>query len=221
MTILDWLFIGCCSAFLIAFVIALFSFALSFATAKDFNELKKRRPKNKQKRKRWQRNRQQLKKKKNAQVKRGIIFIVLSILFLSGGLYARYYQLTNLSKTDGNIIVQSYFVTDEVNKTLTSLQNGSDVGESKQKLMELTSLLASYGSSTPSNGLSKEGQTLLNRYYVQLREYGSNTYSLSEEQLNNQETVSTYINDLKRIEQTQKKVFKEFNVNETALKQKK
>ncbi|MBO0474479.1 hypothetical protein IGL98_003124 [Enterococcus sp. DIV0840] len=221
MTILDWLFIGCCSAFLIAFAIGLFSFALSFVTTKKFNELKRKRPKNKQKRKRWQRKRQQLKKKKTAQIKRGIIFIVLSILFLSGGLYARYYQLTNLSKTDGNIIVQSYFVTEEVNKTLTSLQNGSDVGESKQKLMELTSLLASYGSATPSNGLSKEGQQLLKRYYVQLREYGSNTYSLSEEQLNNQETVLTYINDLKRVEQTQKKVFKEFSVNEAALKQKK
>lgn len=221
MTILDWFFIGCCSAFLITFVIGVFSLILSVSTNKNFNDLKRKRPKNKTKRKRWQRACQQLKKKKQGQVKRGIILIILSILFASSGLYARYYQMTNLSSSDSRIIVQGYFISEEINQTFQELQNGANVEESKEKLMELTSLLTSYGTSTPSNGLSKDGQKVLNRYYVQLREYGTNAYSLSSEQLNNQETISTYLEDLKRVQQTQKKVFEEFGVDETALKQKK
>lgn len=221
MTIVDWLFIGCCSAFLITFIVGVFSLIVSIGTTKNFNELKQKRPKNKKKRKRWQRARQQLKKKKQVQVKRGIILIILSILIAAGGFYARYYQMTNLSSSDSQIIVQGYFISEEVGKTFQGLQNGADIEESKVKLMELTSLLTSYGTSVPSNGLSKEGQKVLNRYYVQMREYGTNAYSLTAEQLGNQETISTYLEDLKRVQQTQKKVFEEFGVDETALKQKK
>lgn len=221
MTILDWLFIGCCSASLITVAIGIFSLMLSLGTNKNFNELKQKRPKNEKKRKRWQRARQQLKKKKQKQIKRGIIFIILSLLFASSGFYARYYQTTNLSSTDSGIIVQGYFISQEVEKNLHGLQNGADVEETKVKLMELTSLLTSYGTSVPSNGLSKEGKKVLNRYYVQMREYGTNAYSLTAEQLDNQEIVSTYLEDLKRVQQAQKKVFEEFGVDETALKQKK
>lgn len=129
--------------------------------------------------------------------------------------------MTNLSSVDSNIIVQSYFIADEMEKTMISLQNGADIGKTKEKLMELSSLMVTYGSSTPENGLSKEGQQLMKRYYVQLRDYGTNIYSLSAEQLNEPKKIISYIEDLKSIKQTQKKVFKQFSVNETALKQKK
>lgn len=129
--------------------------------------------------------------------------------------------MTNLSSADGNIIVQSYFITDEVEKSLTSLQNGADVDKTREKLLELSSLLASYGSTTPENGLSQKGQQMMNRYYVQLREYGVNIYSLSSEQLSESERITAYLEDLKRIKQTQKKIFKQFSVNESALRQKK
>ncbi|MET3563325.1 hypothetical protein ABID30_002418 [Enterococcus rotai] len=185
------------------------------------NTLKKKRPKKKIIKKRWMRAKRLLEKKKKQQRVRGFVLIILSILFLVSGFYTRYYEMTNLSSSDGNIIVQSYFVTDEVNKNLNNLQNGSNVEDTKKKLMELSSLLASYGSSTPSNSLSKKGQQTLNRYYVQIRDYGTNLYSLTALQLNNQETISKYLDDMTRINQSQKKLFKEFSINEAALKQKK
>lgn len=221
MIILDWLFIICSSTFLITFLISIFSCFQLFMTKKEFDELKQKRPKNTQKKKRWLKKRRLLNKKKSMQFKRSVILFVVSGILLGSGLYARYYQLTNLSSTDGTIIVQSYFLTDEMKKQLNNLQNGEDTEKTKEKLMELSSLLASYGSSTPSNSLSQEGQKLLNRYYVQLRDYGTNMYSLTVEQLNNQETVSSYIENLKQIKQTQKKVFTQFGVDESALKQKK
>lgn len=221
MTILSWIFIGCLSTFFIAFCVGIFSFVLFFVSKRDMNTLKKRRPKKKINKKRLMQTKRLLEKKKKKQRARGGILVTLSLLFLGGGFYARYYEMTNLSSTDGNIIVQSYFVTDEVNKNLTNLQNGADVDENKTKLMELSSLLASYGSSTPSNSLSKNGQQTLNRYYVQIRDYGTNLYSLSAGQLNNQETISKYLDDMTRINQSQKKLFKEFSINEVALKQKK
>lgn len=221
MTILSWFFIGCLSAFFIAFSVGIFSFVLLFISIKDINILKQKRPKKKSKKKRWVRAKRLLEKKKKQRRARGFVLIILSIFFLGSGFYARYYEMTNLSSTDGNIIVQSYFVTDEVNKNLNNLQNGSNVEDTKKKLMELSSLLASYGSSTPSNSLSKNGQQTLNRYYVQVRDYGTNLYSLTTAQLNNQEIISKYLDDMTRIKQSQKKLFKEFSIDEAALKQKK
>ncbi|WP_430602836.1 hypothetical protein IGJ02_000145 [Enterococcus sp. DIV0724b] len=221
MTILEWLFVSCFSAFLITFFVGIFSFFSFHVTNKKLNELNRKRPKNKRKKKQWLRAQSLLKKMKQARLKRGIMLLVLSVCFAGSGLYARYYQLTNLSAADSNIIVQSYFITEEVNKQLFGLQNGADIEKSKEKLMELSSLLASYGSSTPSNSLAKDGQQAMNRYYVQLRDFGTNIYSLTTEQLNDQETVSDYLEDLKQIKGSQKKIFKLFSVNESALKQKK
>ncbi|WP_430603136.1 hypothetical protein IGJ02_000492 [Enterococcus sp. DIV0724b] len=221
MTILGWIFIGCFSAFFITFFIGAFSFIIFFLRVKDANRLKKRRPKEKQKRKRWMHAKRVLEKKKKMLLKRGIILISLSILFAISGLYTRHYEMTNLSNTDSSVIAQSYFITDEVNKNLLSLQNGKSGEDVKAKLMELSSLLASYGSTLPSNNLTTEGQHALTRYYVQLRDYGTNLYSLSIKQLNDPKTVQSYVDELARIKQTQKKLFKQFSVNEEALKQKK
>lgn len=221
MTLLSWVFIGCFSAFCIAFCISIFSFALFFLSTKDLSELKRKRPKNKKNTKRWIRAKKRVEKKKKAYLKRGLIFVSLSVVFISSGFYTRYYEKTNLSSEDGNIIVQSYFITDEVNQNLVNLQNGASGEEKKEKLMKFSSLLASYGSSIPSNNLSKDGQEALNRYYVKLRDYGTNLYSLTAVQLNNPETVTTYIEDLKKIKQTQRQLFKQFSIDEAALKQKK
>ncbi|EOL49942.1 hypothetical protein [Enterococcus caccae] len=221
MTILSWVFIGCFSAFFISVCLGIFSFAQFFVTTKEMNELNRKRPKKKVRRKRWLRAKKRVEQKKKAQLRRTVVLVVISLSFAGSGFYARHYEMTNLSSTDGNIIVQSYFITDEVNKNLVSLQNGASGDEIKEKLMELSSLLASYGSATPSNSLSKEGQQALNRYYVQLRDYGTNLYSLTSEQLNNQETIVSYMEDLNRIKKTQTKLFKQFSVDEAALKQKK
>ncbi|MFD2385970.1 YccF domain-containing protein [Enterococcus rivorum] len=201
--------------------IGLFSIGLFFKATKRLEILKLKRPKKKAQRKRWLREKHKEEKKKNRQLRQGIILILVGGLLLGGGMYARYYEQTNLSSTDGTIMVQTYFITNEVNKQLVDLQNGTPGEEKKEKLMELSSLLASYGSSSPSSSLSTEGQQSLNRYYVQLREFGTNLYSLTIPQLNNEDTLSAYLEDLVRIKQTQKKVFKQFSVNEDALKQKK
>lgn len=221
MTILSWFFVVSYSIFLIIFCTSLFSFIGSYLTHKNLDRLNQKKPKDKPKQKRWLYAKRRLKIRKKTQIKRGFILLILSVLFMSVGTYAHYYESTNLSSTDGNIIVQSYFITDEVNKQLLNIQENEQVAEPQEKLMELSSLLTSYGSAAPSNNLGKEEQRLLTRYYVQLRDYGTNLYSLTPEQFKKKEIISSYRDDLKRIKQTQKKIFNQFNVNETALKQKK
>ncbi|OJG25622.1 hypothetical protein RU98_GL000863 [Enterococcus caccae] len=183
--------------------------------------LKRKRPKAKRKRKKWLRIKHKLENKVQKFLKRGIILIVSSVFLLCASLYTTYYEKTNLSSVDSTVIAQTYFITNEVNTQLHALQNGEDVKDSKEKLMELSSLLASYGSSTASNSLSKDGQQLLNRYYVQLREFGTNLYSLKVEQLSDSDTIEAYVADINKIKETQKKVFTRFKINEQALKQKK
>lgn len=221
MTVLDWLFVGGISISLLCLIIGVFFIILVFKLMNEYTTLGKKKPKNKGKKKRWVRTRRKIKKKKGSYLKRGISLLIVAVLFCSGGIYARYYQMTNLTSKDSNIIVQSHFINEEIEKSLTGIQNGADVGKTREKLRELSSLLTTYGTTSPSGSLSQEGQRLMKRYYVQLRDLGVNIYSLSVEQLSEPEKVATYIEDLKRIKQTQKKVFKQFSVNEAALKQKK
>ncbi|OJG74776.1 hypothetical protein RV12_GL002193 [Enterococcus quebecensis] len=165
--------------------------------------------------------RRRLEQKKKQYIKRFVVAMIISGISVGTGLYARYYQMTNLSANDGNAIIQSYFLMDEINKNLIGIQNGADTKKTKDKLLELTSLLASYGTTTPSNALSKDGQRILNRYYAQIRDYSTGLYSQKEEQLNDEGLILEYLEDSKRITGTQKKIFKQFSINESALKQKK
>ncbi|WP_348921136.1 YccF domain-containing protein [Enterococcus rotai] len=221
MSILDWIFTVCLFVALLFIFLSLLFLLLSYSNKRKSKDLKMKRPKNKRKRKRWMKMRRSLDHKGSSYLKRAIFLFIISILFGGGGAYASYYQMMNLSTSDSNAIVQAHFLVDEIEKTLVEIQNGGDVHKFQKQLLELNSVLVSYGGSTPSIRLTKENQRLLVRYYTSLREYGANLYGQNVEQLSEQETITTYLEDLKKLKTTEKKIFKLFKVNEAALKQKK
>lgn len=222
MSVLEWVFVGSLSLAFLTFLLSIVCIILFFSVNSQLKKMKQKRPKNKNKKKRWLKMRRQLDKKKKKYLGRTVMLLVITVLSVASGAYVRYYQMTNLTTEDGNTLIQSYFLTDEVEKSLVNLQNGADPEKTKKTLDDRTSLLASYGTNAgPSNGLSKEGQKLLVRYYARIRDFSINTYSLSSEQLSDPETVSSYLDTLNQIKSIQKKIFKQFSVNEAALKQKK
>lgn len=221
MSVLDWLFIGLLSGAILFGCLSVGFLLLGLLQRKQYRKQQQNRPKQKKKRKRWQKHCRSLKKRYSRQLKRSGLFFLLLLIFSGGSGYSRYYQLTNLDTNDGEIIVQSYFLIDEVEKELMSIQEGADAVKVHGKLREMSGMLVSYTSQTPSNALTKDGQQLLRRYYNRAMEFGLNLDSQSAESLNQEELLTGFLDDIERLQTEQQTIFKNFGINESALVQKK
>ncbi|OJG91519.1 hypothetical protein RV15_GL000605 [Enterococcus silesiacus] len=183
--------------------------------------LNRKRPKTKQKRRGLKKKKYRLQKQKRIFLSWLLFLAIFGIVTISGAVYARYYQSTNLTAEDSNMIVQSYFVTEEVNTNLKDIESGGSIDKIQPKLREVSSLLVSYGNRNLAQGMTEEGTSLLIRYKAMMKEIGTNIYALSSEDLTNAQLNSNYQKDLEKLTQSRKKVFDYFKINELALKQKK
>ncbi|OJG92160.1 hypothetical protein RV15_GL003545 [Enterococcus silesiacus] len=218
---LDWSFVTLLSSALLFFLFALFSVALSIMTRRKLRPLKKRPPKNKRKRKQFILKRRKFEKQVKRQRNSGIILFVLMLMTTGGAFYTRHYQMNNLNANDSESIVQSYYLLDEVELQLSNIKNNENPQKSIKNLRELSLSLSSYGARRAYQGLTEEGQILLNRHFILLKELGTNLSSQTVDSLGNTDTMEGYQKDVKKVKDSQKKVFKRFKVNEAALKSKK
>ncbi|ALS02584.1 hypothetical protein ATZ33_14725 [Enterococcus silesiacus] len=221
MSILDWLFILMLSSSVLFLFFGVICVVLSIRKQKRYTLLKSKRVKNKRKKQKIKRMLAKLKKQQKKNIRTSVFLFLLGALTLGGGMYARYYQQTNLETEDANAIIQSYFLVGEIEKDLQSLSEGSDPGKVNEKLTEMTSLLITYGNKNAFGGLSLDGQKKLNRYYALVREFGVNFSSRTLENLKDTAYVANYLEDITKIKKSQKQIFDVFKVNETALNQKK
>lgn len=221
MSFLDWSFVALISSAFLFVFFASFSFFLSFSTKKKLSNYQQASPKNKRKRKRFLVKQRRLEKQGRHQRNLGVLFIICMLLTGGSGFYSRYYQMTNLEAGDSEALVQSYYLIEEIEVQLTNLKNGTNPEKSINNIREVSSRLASYGARRPYQGLTEEGQKVLTRHFSLMKDLGVNLAAQSVESLGNPETMESYVNDVTKLKDSQKKVFKEFKVNESALKQKK
>lgn len=220
MVLLDWFFIGLLSLAMLCFLFVLFCLFYFFTIKIELKRSQSRRPKKKSKRKKWIRERQLLIRRQKRYLKNSLIFIVILFLALGSAVYARYYQLTNLTSEDAKVVVQGYLLTEDLEQKLGTIKEGGSIEKVYPQFQEVSSLLVTYGNRPVSAGLSKEGAKLLSRYYVSMKYVGMNLSTLTQEQLGNKEIMESYLKDLSKINERQKEVFTYFKVNESALKQK-
>lgn len=214
-------FIGLLSS---AILFLLFGVALiyfSISTNKKWQKLKGRREKNKKKQKRLQRIRRELQQKKKKQSRIAILFITLFLVTASGAVYARYYQLTNLTAEDADAVAKAYYLVGEMEKQIKSVENGASPEKTVKNLRNLSAQLASASVKTASQGMSVEGQKLLNRHLSLTRNLAVNISNQNQEALANPTIRETYLKDIDKVTTSEQKVFKHFKVNESALQQKK
>lgn len=221
MSVLDWLFIGLLSSGFVSILVLLFVSIRFFSIQRTLKLLNRKRPKNKQKKRQLKKKKYQLQKQKRIFFRWLLLLSIFGIVTICAALYVRYYQSTNLSAEDSNTIVQSYFVTEEINTNLNDIENGGSIEKIQPKLRDVSSLLVSYGNRNLAPGMSEEGTSLLIRYKAMMKEIGMNIYALSNEDLANPQMISDYQKDLEKLTQSRKKVFDYFKINEVALKQKK
>ncbi|MEI5990814.1 hypothetical protein A5881_002319 [Enterococcus termitis] len=160
-------------------------------------------------------------KKRKGQGLKTLLFLILTIIALGSGVYSRNYQQNHLQGEDSGALVQSYYLLEDAVIQINNVNTGENPQKSMKNIKEISSRLASYGARKSALTLKEDGQLLLNRHYTALRELGVNLNAQSIETLENNETVETYLKDIKKVQESQKKVFKRFNVNEAALKQRK
>ncbi|MBO0470111.1 hypothetical protein JZO66_06115 [Enterococcus sp. DIV0242_7C1] len=218
---LDWSFVVLLSS---AFLFTLFSLVLLLNVFKSKKRLKaikrKRPPKNKKRRKRFF----VAKRKLQVTLKKQIMWTII-LIFMAGGtsagaVYSRYYQQNKLNGKESESIVQSYYILTELTTQLENVNKNENPQKSIKNVRGLSNKLVSYGFITASVSLKEEKQHLLNRYFIGVKELGKNLSEQSVETLQEKEAYQGYMNDIEKIKANQTEVFKEFKINEAALKKK-
>ncbi|WP_211272318.1 hypothetical protein [Enterococcus rivorum] len=158
------------------------------------------------------------KKKKLRQV-----FICLLCCSVSTGtaFYLRYYQATNLGARDSEAVAQGYYLINKIEEQLDADVNEEDTSRVQKNIYELSAKLSSFGTTTADGALSKQGQILLNRFYVNMKELGLNLSNHSSAVLESEELYTNYKEDIKKTRNNQKKVFDYFKLNESSFEKSK
>lgn len=221
MSTLDILFIGLLSSAILFLLLSILFLFFFFNTRSERKKIGKIRTKNKKKKKKLRIKQRKLQKVQKGQRNKIILFLIMALASSGCAFYARYYQLTTLTVEDAAVVANGYYLVGEVEKQLNSLGNGASSEKTIKNVKSLSSQLTSSSIKMPSQGMSVEGQKLLNRHFTLLKNLGVNLYGQTSENLKKPETVKEYLNDIKKIHDSEQNVFKEFKVNESALKQKK
>ncbi|MGL4694769.1 hypothetical protein [Enterococcus larvae] len=221
MSMLDLTFIGLLSFGILLFLLGILTLFLSAASRRQLKKLKARRPKNKKKRKQWQRICKKTEQTKKKRMRNGILLIIVSILLGGSAGYARHYQLTSLSSSNAAALAKSYYLIDEIEGQLDSYKNGASIEKTTKNIRDLSQQLAGAGTETAYVGMAVDGQKLVNRHFNLVKNLGINLNAKAREILENQEELTTYLADIDKVKTSQQKVFKEYQVNESALQQKK
>jgi len=223
MSVLDWSFVSLLAAALLFVVFGVLALGMFIRTNGKWRQVKRKRPpKNKKKRRRFIQMKRQLEKQRKSQLVWLVVFLLIGGLSGGGAAYTRYYQQNHLQAADSEVLVQSYYLLDELTTQLDTLEQGETPEKTRKNIMDLSGRLASYGTRKAYLGLTEDNQKLLNRHFTLLREFGTNLNSSSRklETIENAEILAGYKSDLEKAKESQATVFKQFNVNEAALKQK-
>lgn len=221
MSMLDLTFIGLLSLGILLFLLGVLLFFLSAASRRSLKKLKAKRPKNKKKRKRWQRICKKTEQTKKKRLRNGILLIILSVLLGGSAAYARHYQLTSLSSSNAAALAKGYYLIGEIEGQLDSYSNGASIEKTTKNIRDLSQQLAGAGTETAYVGMAVDGQKLVNRHFNLVKNLGINLNEQARTILENQEEMTNYLSDIEKVKESQQSVFKKYQVNESALQQKK
>lgn len=221
MSTLDWIFVALLSLAILFCVFSFIYFLFSIFSKKQLKKLERKRPKNKLKRKKLRRMIRQQKEQVKKQLIASIIFVLLAGLSFGSSYYASYYQKHTLNNRDSDAIVQGYYFISQIDIQLKEAKNSDNQEKLANNIKELSSRLASYGNQKAYHRLTLEGQQILNKQYDYMKQLGVNLAAQAPSFLGNQEKLLEFTQDLDKAKEQQKKVFKYFHINESALSKKK
>lgn len=217
MTIFDWLFVGLLSLAIVGGVLALWMIFLWVKDKQKYNRIFARRPRNKRKRKRWVRALKRTEYQKNRHGKLFVGLLVMTIVSSGVAVYGRYYQATNLGEADAANIANGYRLVYQVETQVTNEEAPQE--EIQQEIYQLSKRLSSYGNRRASSALTQDGQLLLNRYYNQLSQLGTNLNRDLAQIGSDSGTKEMYLADIDKITTQQEQVFTLYSIDEVSLQE--
>lgn len=222
MTTLDWIFmVMLVLAILSGLFFGLFLF-LSMGTKRKIKQLSTIRVKNKKKQKKLYFKKKKLVSKQKKQRTATLLFLLAAGFFTGSGMYAMYYQATNLTIDDSDSIVQGYYLLQDFDGELEHAGQGAEnQTKIESNLRYLSSAMSSFGTKRASTVNTEEGQLALNRFYDSIKELGTNAVNNYTKFYNNPTLVKEYQKDIQNAQKYEKKVLELYKVNESALKKQK
>lgn len=222
MSVLETLFIILVACTLLSTMGIFLYLILFYNTKKSIRSLMNKRFKSRKKNKKITRKKNKLIKKKNKYRYSMIITVICAAIFGGGSLYISYYQSMNLTNNDSDAVVKGYYFLQDFQEQLDIAKNE---GDSKDKLEQniryLSTAMASYGIQKASTLNSKEGQLVLNRYYISLKQIGMNASTQTTNFYGNPSLVSEFNEDIKRVKEYEKAAFDYFKVDSTVFSENK
>lgn len=209
------------SVSILLFILMIVSLIQFIISKKNVKALQNSKPKDRKKRKKWKREVRQAENKKSKKL-RTTLFSFLAFLIIGGGSgYAKYYQSTTITDEDTENIVYAYYLLDQTEQQLKAID-----GKSEKKVSEnihtLAVSLSSFASKKGSGQSVEEAQVLLNQYYARVGQFGVNLSSQNFEALKKDKAKQQeYLEDIKTVKKSQKKVIDYYKIDESSLKEKK
>lgn len=217
---LDWVIIGAISLGIICLILMIATFAAAFQAGSQLKELGAK-PKAKSSKKKWRRQRSRYEKAKQRHLKTGLALLVVTLVVSGIGGYAKYYQMTNMTAADTENIVTGYYLIDQMTEQLTTIEGNDNEEKVNANIHALAVRMASFASKKGSDRGTKESQLLLNRYYARMGQVGINLASQKASILiEDKALLESYLQDLKRVEESQNKVLSFYKIDEKSLSQK-
>ena len=218
MELLDWLFVILLSLAIFAAIFLVISLVGWIADSQKLNSVTAINP-NKKQRRAWLQYRLELTNQISKKRNHALFAVIFAAVFAGGSFYIQYHQSTSLTAKDSENVVQGYFILQELEKQLTELPTSGNEKKAQATIYELYSRLFSYGSNVPEPRLGKEEKLVLKQLYTRMKQLGINLAGLSITQLKTEDVNTGYLNDIKRTQLAQEKVFEHFKVDKAALEQ--
>lgn len=206
---------------ILLFILMVTSIFLLVSAKKNLKKLENCKPKDRKKRKRWKRDVRAAENKKSKQV-RFVLFSLLGTLLIGGGTgYAKYYQATTISEQDTDNIVYGYYLLDQLEDQVKQVDKQNEK-KASENIHTIAVSMSSFASKKGSDRSKEDAQIILNQYYARLGQLGINVSSQNFSELKKDKAKQDeYLEDIKNVRVTQKKVIKYYKIDESSLKEKK
>lgn len=220
MTSLEWLVTISVSIVLLFSFFFLLFFYFFLRNKKQYSSLQKKRFKRQRAKKNKKRQLKLLLKSKKRFFYLTIFSIVIVIVSAGIAGYAKYYEMSNLSKNDMENIADGYYFISNVKTELENIKNKdiSSPEKTSENLHSLSLRLSGFSAKKGSDRNSVEGQYLLNRYYSLLGQFGLNLSSQDYSSfIENETLLEGFLSDIDKIDEQQTKVIDFFKIDKSSL----
>ncbi|MEG0256530.1 MAG: hypothetical protein RR554_11265 [Vagococcus sp.] len=209
------------SVSILLFILMMVSLVQFIISKKNVTALQNGKPKDRKKRRKWKREVRQAENQKSKKLRLTLFSFLAFLIFGGASGYAKYYQATTITDEDTENIVYAYYLLDQLEQQIKDI-DGKSEKKASDNIHSIAVSLSSFASKKGSNQSVEEAQILLNQYYARVGQFGVNVSSQNFEALKkDKEKQAEYLDDIKVVRQTQKKVIDYYKIDESSLKEKK